>query len=114
VDHTPEFLSAIVDDAKLSDYLFDATHYDGWPKGRFLILAGFNENDSNAVRAALITQAMESDVVTTATPYGMKYECDGPIVSPSGSTRLIRSVWQIDAGTATIRFVTFKPLRMKL
>jgi hypothetical protein len=113
VADTPDFLSAIVDDAKLSDYLFDANHYDGWPKGRFLILAGFNENDSNAVRAALVSQAVESDVVTTTTPYGIKYECEGLIVSPTGSKRLIRSVWQIDSGSTTIRFVTFKPLRMK-
>jgi hypothetical protein len=110
----PDFSAAIVDDMKLSGYLFNPDHNEGWPKGRFLLKAGFLADELDAVRAAIIVQAGESQIVTTTTHYGTKLECDGDITSPTGESRRVRTVWQSDNETNLLRFVTFKPLRKHL
>ena len=99
---------------KLSGYLFASNHNEGWPKGRFLLQAGFLADELDVVRAAIIVQAESSQIVTTSTPYGKKFECDGEVTSPTGESRQARTVWQLDSGTENLRFVTFKPLRKKL
>lgn len=39
------------------------------------------------------------------------YTVFGPLVGPNGATRLIRTVWQIDAGTHVPRLITAAPAR---
>jgi hypothetical protein len=47
------------------------------------------------------------DVTGTSTnQYGVVYEIDGPITTPSGRAVQFRSVWQIDTGADVPRFIT--------
>ena len=41
--------------------------------------------------------------------YGVVYEIEGPIKTPSGKTVRFCSIWQIDAGTDVPRFITMYP-----
>ena len=102
---------ALIPDAKLSGYLFNQDNRRGWPKGRYLEQAGFDASDLDSLRAALVSQAQAAEFTIEQTPFGLKYRCDGLIISPSGETRMVRTVWIEDAGSGTIRFVTLKPLK---
>jgi hypothetical protein len=41
--------------------------------------------------------------------YGVVYEIEGPIKTPSGRTVRFCSVWQVDTGTEVPRFITMYP-----
>ena len=41
--------------------------------------------------------------------YGVVYEIDGPITTPSGRTVRFCSIWQVDTGTDVPRFITMYP-----
>ena len=41
--------------------------------------------------------------------YGVVYEIEGPIKTPSGRTVAFGSVWQVDSGTDVPRFITMYP-----
>ena len=41
--------------------------------------------------------------------YGVVYEIEGPITTPSGKTVRFRSVWQVDTGADVPRFITIYP-----
>jgi len=58
--------------------------------------------------AAALCKVAESHLVTKmmASPHGQKYIVDGPIETPSGERRLVRTVWIIDLGFETPRLVT--------
>jgi hypothetical protein len=44
-----------------------------------------------------------------ADAYGIVYEIEGPIKTPSGKTVRFCSIWQIDGGTDVPRFITMYP-----
>ena len=41
--------------------------------------------------------------------YGVVYEIDGPIKTPSGTIARFVSIWQIDTGSDVPRFITMYP-----
>jgi len=46
---------------------------------------------------------------TSQNAYGVVYEIDGPIRTPSGRSTRFCSVWQVDTGTDVPRFITMYP-----
>ena len=82
MDILPDFSLAIINDAKLEGYLFDPNHGEGWPKGKFLLQAGFEPSDPTSVWMALILQASSAEILTRTTNYGIKSEDDGFMISP--------------------------------
>lgn len=46
---------------------------------------------------------------TSENPYGMVFEIEGPIKTPSGKTVRFCSIWQVDTGTDVPRFITMYP-----
>ncbi|MGQ0735205.1 MAG: DUF6883 domain-containing protein [Acidobacteriota bacterium] len=46
---------------------------------------------------------------TSTNAYGLVYEIDGPIKTPSGKAVRFSSVWQIDNGADVPRFITMYP-----
>jgi len=46
---------------------------------------------------------------TSEKAYGVVYEIEGPIKTPSGKTVRFCSIWQIDSGTNVPRFITMYP-----
>lgn len=55
-------------------------------------------------------QHLTLDVTRTSeNAYGVVYEIDGPIKTPSGKTVRFCSIWQVDTGTDMPRFITMYP-----
>ena len=46
---------------------------------------------------------------TSENAYGVVYEIEGPIRTPSGRIVRFCSIWQIDTGTQVPRFITMYP-----
>lgn len=100
---------AFVPDEKFELYLVP-THKVGGPKLKFLESFGFDGLDREPIRAALIAHGGAWEAAVIPTPFGVKYEVDGPLRTPSGVEPWVRTVWHIDGGATAPRFVTLKPL----
>lgn len=106
----PQADIAVVSDEKLTGYIFNSRHKDGWPKGQFLITHGFDPADLAVVRIALLEHLASNDVAEEElTSFGVKYRVDGPLNTPSTQV-WVRTVWQVDTGQTTPRFVTMVPI----
>lgn len=100
---------AYVPDEKFDLYLVP-THKVGGPKLRFLESFGFDRMDRGPIRVGLTAHGGAWDATVIQTEFGLKYEVDGPLATPSGVEPWVRTVWQIDVGAIAPRFITFKPL----
>jgi hypothetical protein len=106
----PNAEHAIVSSEKLTGYLLNLSHRRGSAKARLLLSFGYRSDNPEALEADLRFQHLSLDVTGTSTnQYGVVYEIDGPITTPSRRTVQFRSVWQIDTGADMPRFITMYP-----
>lgn len=106
----PNIDAAIVEDAKLVDYLLDPTHHRGAAKARFLAGFGFSSARPDEAREAFLEHAHRHDVADSQqTPFGTIYEIDGALPSPDGRDPVVRVVWMQDIGAAAPRLITMIP-----
>jgi hypothetical protein len=112
----PGFERAMISPAKLSEYLLDAAHKVGAPKFKFLRSFGFSVERPEELEAALLEHGLSGGgaVTTKVTRFGLRYEVDGRLRTPSGRTPLVRTVWQEHADAPHLRFVTLVPNRSKM
>jgi hypothetical protein len=97
---------AVVELAKVTDYLMSSSHTIGWAKARFFKRFGFREDEPQKLVEALLAHARDNQVADIAmSAYGTKYRVDGPINSPDGRNPDICTVWMIPFGETTPRFV---------
>jgi hypothetical protein len=107
----PNAARARVDGEKITEYLLSVTSRQGRSKAGFFLRYGFTPEAWQVFASALILQGTGHEVVSVAeTKYGPRYHVDGTIHSPDGRNPLIRTVWQIDAGTDYPRLITARPL----
>lgn len=107
----PNFESALVSEGKITGYLLSTTHRDGRHKAAFFLGFGFATGDWQTLAKALLSHASEHEVAKAeSTPFGTRYVVEGTIVTPSGRTPSIRSVWFVENNEDTPRFVTAYPL----
>ncbi|RJP39716.1 MAG: hypothetical protein C4547_03385 [Phycisphaerales bacterium] len=98
---------AIVDDAKLSDYVLSPTH----PVGRhhaalFARLLGIDLENAEVLKAALLSAACTADVDSQErTPFGRKFRLIANVSGPGGEKPVV-SVWIIEEGSDRPRLVT--------
>ena len=103
---------AVVEDAKLDDYLLDLSHPRGAAKARFLIAFGFAPERPDEVRAAVLEHARQHEVSgSQQSRFGTIFEIEGPMPSPDGRNPEVRTVWMIDQGASAPRLITMVPLR---
>jgi hypothetical protein len=101
---------AIIATEKLTAYLLNASHKRGGAKARLLLSVGYRSDDPFSLESDLRTQHLSRNVTRTSeNPYGVVYEIEGPIETPSGKTVRFCSVWQVDTGTDVPRFITMYP-----
>src|SRR5712692_8644953 len=101
---------AIVAAEKLSAYLLNVSHKRGGPKARLLLSVGYRSDDPRSLESDLRTQHLSLDVaLSSQNAYGVVYEIEGPIKTPSGKTLRFCSIWQVDTGTDVPRFITMYP-----
>lgn len=106
----PHAKQAIVDPAKVRDYLLSTEHPVGRAKARFFAELGFNRDNWGALQAALLSLAQtEVALLGEESPFGQKYVVRGTIQGPAGVAAAVVTVWIVLRGEATPRLVTAYP-----
>lgn len=86
------------------------SHKRGAAKARLLLSVGYRADSPETLESDLRSQHLTLDPArTTRNAYGVVYEIDGPITTPSGRNVRFCSIWQIDTGTDVPRFITMYP-----
>jgi hypothetical protein len=102
--------SAIVDDAKVRDYLLSSTHPIGRFKARVFASFGYQQSDWHRLRDDLLTHATgEGAEAGEADSYGQRWLVRGDLASPSGRPLPIVSVWLIPSEGQSPRLITAYP-----
>lgn len=106
----PNAESAIVDEAKVRDYLLLAANPRSRGKPAFFHSLGYDLDNAEFLRQALLKIA-ESETAEEGhpSPFGRKFEIRATLAGPSGKTARINTVWIIETGTTAPRFVTAYP-----
>lgn len=100
---------ALVDDAKIRDYLLASEHPVGGPKARFFKGLGFSRPDWAAVQQIILGFAAADAQLGRQTGFGQKYVVKGTIEGRNGRTASIVVVWIVLAVEDFPRFVTAYP-----
>jgi len=98
---------AIVDIAKLRDYVLDTQHPRGKHKARvFASALGMTAEHAGLLRLALLQAAVDAPAsLIERDPYGARYVVDFVMDGPQGSAR-VRSLWLVRNGEGFPRMVT--------
>jgi hypothetical protein len=108
----PNSIRATVPREKIVDYLLSPTHRDGRHKAAFFAAFGFSDDNWQALASALLEHATTHDVASEQdSPFGLRYVVDGIMNMADGRVALVRTVWFIESGAETPRFLTAYPLR---
>lgn len=101
---------AVVDPAKIRDYLLAAAHPVGRFKARFFVSLGYEADQWERLRDGILAVARSGSVSgETATAYGRRFEVDGILTAPSGRLAAVRTVWLIRTEEDFPRLVTVFP-----
>jgi hypothetical protein len=96
---------------KITDDLLNAEHPYGASKARFFGEFDFEVDAWQKLATALREHGQKYEVAKTKkTPFGPRYEVDGPLLTPDGRTPRVRTVWQVDEGEIAPRLITAYPL----
>lgn len=106
----PNAAAAIIDHAKVRDYLLNILHPYGGPKARLLFSLGYRPDSWQKLADDIRSMHLGEDVVEVrTTEWGVRYEIVAPITGPSGDAFLFRSIWQIDLAAESPRLITMHP-----
>jgi hypothetical protein len=101
---------AFIAPSKLAGYLLSGTHPAGQSKAKFFRAVAFDETTLPMLQVGLLIIAKEGEVTqVSSSPHGMKYILDSSVSTPAGHVVSIRTIWIIDTGQDTPRFVTAYP-----
>jgi hypothetical protein len=100
---------AVVEDAKLTEYLLSPTHPQGQGKAIFFGALGFQREQPDALRRALLQLAGISDIDETVFEYGKKYAGTGTLHSAAGKEVQVSTVWMLRDGLPPPFLVTAYP-----
>ncbi len=106
----PNREKAFIPEDKLKKYLLSETHSVGKSKAEFFFLIGFSLNSLEVLEHALLAIARTEDVKESVpSTHGVKYVIDGILDTPRGRKVNLRTIWIIDEGKDSPRFVTAYP-----
>jgi hypothetical protein len=101
---------AVIDPAKVRDYLLAAEHPVGRSKAKFFTALGFEQERWQELSNQLMALAQSGEAeVGRATKFGQKYIVRGMIQVPSGGAANIKSVWIVPSVGSAPQFVTAIP-----
>ena len=93
----PNADQAIIAAGKLTTYLLNVSHKRGAAKARLLLNVGYRSDTPETLESDLRTQHLSLNATRTSrNAYGVVYEIEGPIKTPSGKIVRFCSIWQID------------------
>jgi len=108
----PNIDGALVPEPKISGYLLADDHPAGRSKAQFFNSLGFRKDQPAVLIRALLQHAASNEVSSASqTHFGAKYLIGGRISGPTGAAAIIRSVWFVENGERSPRFITAYPLR---
>jgi hypothetical protein len=108
----PNCENATLPQEKITGYLLSASHRDGRHKAAFFTAFGFTLENWQQLATALLHHATEHEVVREEnSPFGKRYVIEGIMRAADGRAPMLRSVWFIESGADSPRFVTAYPLR---
>lgn len=108
----PHAAHALIPIEKVRDYLLSAANPRSRGKAAFFQALGFEPVDWEALRDILLRIAQaENANPGQRSEFGTKYEIRATISGPTGRQAVIRTVWIINAGEDTPRFITAYPDR---
>ena len=106
----PNAEMAVVDREKVTDYLLNPAHRYGSSKARFFADFGFTASKWELFADALSYHVQENEVAKTkGTPFGPRYEVEGPMNAPDGRRPRVWTIWQLDEGQIAPRLITAYP-----
>jgi predicted transcriptional regulator len=106
----PNAEKAIIDAEKLQDYVLSFAHPVGRFKAAFFQKLGYSAENWEVFERCLRELILSHDVTKVEeSRYGRKFIVEGPMVSPSGETVQIVTVWVILKKESIPRFVTAYP-----
>jgi hypothetical protein len=100
---------AVVDAAKVRDYLLSPEHRVGSAKARFFAQLGFEQRNWMVLQHELQRSATQEAQLGVATRFGQKYVVPGTIQAPVGRVVPLVVVWIVLNGEDFPRFVTAYP-----
>lgn len=104
---------AVVADEKVRDYLLSPVNPRARGKAAFFRALGFDESNWVRLRDALLEIARSGTAGQgqqgQLSEFGAKYEIRAILSGPSGRQATVKTIWIIDAGDDTPRFVTAHP-----
>jgi hypothetical protein len=110
----PNAAQAIVDPAKISNYLMQTSPRRVNDKSGFFGRFGFRRQAPGPLVDAILRHAQDHDVTSTRiTPYGTIFEVEGPLRTPDGRNPQVLVVWIIRSGETLPRLVTAVPSKAK-
>lgn len=95
----PNAQLAIVERAKIVEYLLNPAHPDNGGKAPFFMALGFSMEGRENFAMALRQVALNSNISRNMeTVHGKKYIIDGAIETPKAKSPVVRTIWIIDKG----------------
>jgi len=106
----PGWERAVVDSAKVRDYLLSTSHPVGRFKAAFFNALGYTDVNWPVLQNDLLAIA-GSDAATPGqtSEFGEKYEIHATLVGPSGRSATVVTAWIVRTGEDFPRFITAFP-----
>jgi Domain of unknown function (DUF6883) len=106
----PNAAHATLPIGKLSGFLLNVSHKRGAAKAKPLLRLGYRAEAPRILEMDLRSQHLTRPATrTSGSEYAIVYMIEGPIRTPSGKTVRFCSIWQVDIGSETPRFITMYP-----
>ena len=106
----PNFAEAVVDEAKLRDYLLSETHPLGRFKAKFFAGLGYSSQNWEAFRADLLAAVASEEAVSQGeSQYGEKFQVLCTLEGPADRSARIVTIWVVRHEEQFPRFVTAYP-----
>ena len=104
---------AVIEPAKIRDYLLSTSHPVGRFKAPFFASLGYTSANWRRLDEDLRDLAISGDAeLGKDSPYGQKYEIWGTLRGPSGKSAEVLTVWIVLFGGDVTQFVTAFPGEM--
>jgi hypothetical protein len=106
----PNADQAIIAPEKIMRYLLVPEHPQNQGKAAFFLRFGFTRGRWQVLAAALAEHVRAHEIEHIIPEVGRtKYTVVGSLRMPDGRSPLVRTVWQVDVGSAFPRFITAYP-----
>lgn len=106
----PNANQAIVAPEKIVRYLLVSEHPQNQGKAAFFSRFGFTQERWGVLAAAFAEHVRTHEIEQSIPEVGRtKYTVVGPLRTPDGRSPLVRTIWQVDVGTPSPRFITAYP-----